>query len=384
MKVNCQKEDLLYAVQAVARAVSAKNTLPVLGGIMIVAEEGRMIFRATDLEMAMECIINADVPEEGMVVVPGKYFNDLVRHLPSGDICLESLSNQQMMVSYEQSQISVHCFDSEEFPSLPQVEGHVRGEIPTAVFRRLVKQVSIAAASDEIRPIFTGLLTKIYENKLVVVATDTHRLAIGEGSWQGKGETTAILPNRTMQEIARLAVNDEEPIVITAGRNQVYFSLGNITFVSRIINGQYPDYRQVLPMENLYVSRAVVNRQRLLDALERASLLSRDAVRGKGNIVKLHWKEDILTVSADVPDVGYIKEDMVCFLQGEEMEANYNARYLIEALRVIEEENVIIRLTGPTTPGIILPDYMQEGNKKAGVQEEEPYIYLILPVRISN
>jgi len=383
MKINCQKEDLLYAVQAVARAVSVKNTLPVLGGIMIVAEEGRMIFRATDLEMAMECIINADVQEDGTVVVPGKYFNDLVKHLPSGDICLESLSNQQMMVSYEQSQISVHCFDPEEFPSLPQIEGHVHGEIPAPVFRRLVRQVSIAAASDEIRPIFTGLLTKISDNKLVVVATDTHRLAIGEGSWQGKGETTAILPNRTMQEIARLAINDEEPVVITAGRNQVYFSLGNITFVSRIINGQYPDYRQVLPMENLYVSRAVVNRQRLLDALERASLLSRDAVRGKGNIVKLHWQEDIFTVSADVPDVGYIKEEMSCFLQGEEMEANYNARYLIEALRVIEEENIIIRLTGPTTPGIILPDHMQEASKKAEGQEEE-YTYLILPVRISN
>jgi len=216
---------------------------------------------------------------------------------------------------------------------------------------------------------------EIKENKISMIATDTHRLAMAEGLWQGQGQESLILPARTMQEIARLMTNIEEPIAITATKNQVYFCSGNITFTSRVISGQYPDYNQVLPREEFYVSKAVINRQEFLDSLERASLLSRNIDKGKGNIVKLQWHADSLTVSADVPDVGNIKEELPSLLEGQELEISYNARYLIESLKVLDCQKIIMRLTGSITPGIIMPDE---------TEENESYLYLVLPIRITN
>lgn len=374
MKVNIQKEDLLFAVQAVERAVSNKNTLPILGGIHICAQDGSLSFRATDLELAMECRINADIVEEGEVVVPGKKFTGLTRLLPSTNIFLNSLGREQLLVEYEQSQISVPCFLADEFPALPQPEGDITGKIPIKTFRRLVKQVSIAAANDEVRPVFTGILMELGDGGITMVATDTHRLAKGHCSWQGQGEASLILPSRTLQEIARLAVNEEESIELTANHNQAYFSLGNITFTSRVIVGQYPDYRQVIPADSLFCCEAVINNSRLCNALERAALISRDVTRGKGNIVRLCFEDNKLTMSAEVPDEGTIKEELPAMFIGDTLIANYNARYLLEALKVIDEERIRFKLTGATTPGIIVGDSETEQN----------YLYLVLPVRVSR
>ncbi|MCL1905752.1 MAG: DNA polymerase III subunit beta, partial [Clostridiales bacterium] len=247
MKLTVQKEDILYAVNAVGRAISNKNTLPILSGIMMEASEdmpGKLVLRGTDLELAMECLIDAEVEKTGKIVAPGKYLQELVRHLPSGPVTLISENAEEMRLIYEQSEIAIRCFDPEEFPALPSAEGDIRGLIGVSTFRRMVKQVSIAAATDEVRPLFTGILIEMAGPELVMVASDTHRLAIAVGSWQGEdsGEAKLILPCRTMQEIARLAVNDDGMIEIIASRNQAYFCLENITFASRVISGQYPDY----------------------------------------------------------------------------------------------------------------------------------------------
>ena len=374
MRINCQKEDLLYGVQAVAKGISGKNTLPILGGIVIEATKEKVVLKATDLEMAIECIINAEVEEEGTVVVPGKYFNELVRYLPAGLILLYSTEKEHLEVKYEKSQLFVNCFDPEEFPALPVFKGEISGLISPMVFRRLIRQVSIAAANDEVRPIFAGLLIETTAEQITMVATDTHRLAIGKGGWQGKNNATFLLPSRTLQEIARLAVNDDEMIKIVHNENQVYFCFGNITFFSRIISGQYPEYRQVLPSENLYITKAYINKNKLLDSLERASLLGRDANRSKGSIVKLALIDNLLTVSADVPDTGRIKEEIEINIEGKNLEASYNSKYLIEALKAIDDDTIIMQLTGTSTPGIIMPNE----NK-----EDSSYTYLILPIRVN-
>ncbi|MEG2212832.1 MAG: DNA polymerase III subunit beta, partial [Clostridiales bacterium] len=219
-----------------------------------------------------------------------------------------------------------------------------------------------------------GILMEISKETIIMVATDTHRLAKGECKWQGEGEASLIMPCRTLQEIARLAVNEEENIKLTANKNQAYFRLGNLTFTSRVIVGQYPDYNQVLPSENLFSYFAVINNHRLCDALERAALISRDVTRGKGNIVRLNFEKNKVVMSAEVPDEGTIKEEIPAAVEGEELTVNYNARYLLEALKVIDEENICFRLTGATTPGIIVGDSEKEQN----------YFYLVLPVRVSR
>lgn len=374
MRINCQKEDLLYGVQSVSKGISNKNTLPVLGGIMIQVTEDRLAFKSTDLEMAIECVINGDIIETGTVVVPGKYFSELVRYLPNCTITLISTEKEHLEIQYENSQLFVNCFDPDEFPAFPQVKGEISGLIAPQTFRKLIRQVSIAAANDEVRPIFAGILVETTANQMLMIATDTHRLAIGKGNWQGKGSFSFLLPSRIMQEIARLAVNDDEMIKIIQSDNQVYFCFGNITFVSRVINGQYPDYRQVLPGENLYMLKASVDKHKLTESLERASLLGRDINKGKGSVVKLSLENNLMTVSADVPDTGKIKEEFKIELEGNSLEANYNSKYLLEALKTMEDESIIMRLTGPTTPGILMPDE----------DEDDPsYIYLILPIRVN-
>ena len=372
MRINCQKEELLYGVSSVVKAVSTKNTLPILGGILITAKDNIVTLRATDLEMAIECTVSADVPEGGAVVVPGRYFIELVRHLPDTMIGLESADGQTLAIYYEQSQINVRCFDVNEFPALPQVDGEIKRQIPAPLFRKIVKQSTIAAASDEIRPIFTGVLMEIGAEKLTAVTTDTHRMAVCEITCSGEGEGRVIIPCRNITEMARLATNDDEPVFITVDRNQVYFNTGNITFFSRVISGQFPDYKQVIPAPSMFSTQAVIKRGKLLEALERASLLSRDQARTRGNVIKVQILNEVLFISADSPDVGKIREEMPISLEGKELESSYNVRYLIEALKVIDEDNIILRLTGATTPGVIVPE------------KETSYLYLILPLRITN
>jgi DNA polymerase-3 subunit beta len=381
MKLTVQKEDLLYAVNAVGRAISNKNTLPILSGIMMEAPAdlpGKLILRGTDLELAMECLIDAEIEETGKLVAPGRYLQELVRHLPEGPVSLLSNNTEEVQISYEQSQTAIRCFDPDEFPAFPTAEGNIRGKIAAPDFRRMVKQASIAAATDEVRPLFTGILVELAGQELVMVASDTHRLAISVGSWQGEssGEAKIILPCRTMQEIARLALADEGMIEIVASRNQAYFRLENITFTSRVISGQYPDYHQVLPAGSLYNCHTVINKEKLAESLERAALLLRDTARGKANIVCLNWRAEGLLLTAAAPEVGHIYEELPATLSGEPTEASYNARYLLDALKVMEEEEVAFHLTGESTPGIILPAGLE--------QEQSPYTYLVLPVRVSR
>lgn len=370
MKMIIQKEDLLYAVGAVERAVSSKNTLPILSGILISAEPGKAVFRATDLELAVECTVSAEVNEAGSVVTPGKKLAQLVRLLPNGPVELTTGREQQLQLKYQQSEVFVPQLPPEDFPLLPKAEGELKGRIPAPALRRLIRQVGIAAANDELRPVFTGIFAEFELNDLVMVATDTHRLTRGSGQWSSQGgQTSMIIPNRVLQEVARLAVNDDEDIMLVAGKNQVFFSFANLTFTSRLIVGQYPDYKQVIPAQQLFVSQVVVEKQALYNSLERAALITQYANQ-KNNIVKLGLEQSGLRVIAETPEEGRINEELPALVNGEMFEINYNVRYLLDALKVIDSEQIMLKFTGANTPGLILPG-----------QDEGEFLYLLLPVR---
>lgn len=377
MKIIIQKEDLLYAVSAVERAVSNKNTLPVLGGILIEATAERVCFRATDLELAMECVVQAEIVEAGQAVVPGRKFSALTRLLPGGSISLSS-NGDIMEIEYGLGKQSLLCYPAEEFPVMPECEEGVRGSISVRSFRRLVKEVGIAAAADEVRPVFSGVYTEFHEQEMVMVATDTHRLAYGKVPFSGSGQTTLLIPNRTLQEAARLAVNEDDQIILTAGKNQIYFSYANLTFISRLIVGQYPDYHQVIPEPDSYQATLVIDKKAFSEVLERAALISRDSRLSRSNTVRLSVDGPSLFIAAEVQDEGMIREEIAISASGvEEMEVHFNARYLLDVLKVIEEERIVFQLTGPSTPGVIVPD-------QGGEAAESDYLYLLLPIRISR
>ena len=377
MELLIAKEDLQYAIAAVERAVGNKNTLPVLGGVLITAAGGQACFRATDLELAMECTVNAEVREEGEAVIPGRRFAAIVRLLPGGSITISG-GEDQVILRYRGGEQRLPCFDASEFPMLPSRQGELEGSIAARLFRRLVRQVGIAAASDEVRPVFTGVMTELTPERLSMVATDTHRLARGSGSWQGSGSGSLLIPNRTLQEVARLAVNDEDDILFSAGRNQVYFRFANLTVTSRLIMGQHPDYHAVIPDESAWCSELCAPRLPMIEALERAALLVRDGGRLRGNIVRLELSADGLRLAAEAPELGNLYEELEGTVSGEPLQISYNVRYLLDALKALEGERVRMRLSGKTTPGLVLPDTETE----AGAETD--FLYLLLPVRINR
>jgi len=371
MRITIEKEDLLYAVTAVEKAVSNKNTLPVLAGILIKVKDGEVSFRTTDLELAIECKVRATVLEEGTVVAPGRKLSGFVRLLPSGLIEITA-DTQNMNVAYAGNSVDIPCFPPEDFPLLPRITGEIEGTLPVAAFKRLVRQVSIAAAQDEVRPVFAGIYTEINGDELTMVATDTHRLAKGVGKWNGSGKANLLIPSRVLQEVFRLTGEDDENIRMVVGDNQVFFSFGDLLFTSRLIVGQYPDYRQVIPAENLFCTELTLNKRSFMDTLERAALIARNS-GGKTNTAKLLLGDESIHVCAESPDEGKIDEELPARVEGEQIAINYNVKYLQDVLKVLDGDNFTMRLTGMNTPGVITAE---EGG--------EDYLYLLLPVRMSR
>ena len=372
MHINCNKDDLVYGVQIVSRAVSNKNTQPILSGILLKAENSKLKFSATDLEIAIECDIDVEVIEEGTLVVPGRYFTEMVKKLPSGLLNLKTTGNFGLNIKYDQSELSINGFSPEEFPSLPEINNKIKGNINQSLFKKMVKQTAIAASNDESRPVFTGTLMEIVDDKVIMVTTDTHRLALRVGKWHQSTEQekfSVIIPTKTMVEVSRIISDEPEPLSITVGNNQVYFKSGNLAIFSRLIEGQYPSYTQVIPDSSKCKSKVRIKTKRLLEATERASLLVRDEIKEKYSLIKVNVHDNILEITTNSPEIGKIYEEINIFLQGEPTEIVFNSRYLIDALKAVDSEEIYMELTGALSPGIIR------------TVESDQYIYLILPVR---
>ncbi|MBQ1501083.1 MAG: DNA polymerase III subunit beta [Firmicutes bacterium] len=377
MRIEIPKEDLVYAVSAVERAVSGKNTLPILAGVMIIAKENMVTFRATDLELAIECTVSARVTEPGEIVAGGRKLSQLAKGMSGEDIVLETVGSENLVLRYSRGQISMPCYPTDEFPMLPRVQGDVAGAIPVKVFKRMVRQTGIAASPDELRPVFTGLMVEIKGGDITMVGTDTHRLTVGRGVWQGEGETSVIVPNKVLQEIARLAANDEDEIRIRISNNQIFFDFADLHISSRLIVGQFPDYQQVIPTEDSFTARVCFDKNELISSLELASVISREISRGRGNIVRLTLEEDKIAIHASSQEEGTFDESVAAAVDGEKLTLSYNARYLLDVLRVMDDDRIELRLTGATTPGVIQADTDDAADK-------DKFLYLVLPVRVSK
>ncbi|PKM80453.1 MAG: DNA polymerase III subunit beta [Firmicutes bacterium HGW-Firmicutes-14] len=368
LKFSASKDSLSYVVQVVQRAVSTKNPLPVLSGILLKVNEGNLTLTATDLELGIECTVPVTVEEEGGVVLPARYLGDIVRRLPDVKIRVEvNKENNNTCIRYGQSEFNLLGISAGDFPMLPTVDGETTISIKQDLLKNMIRQVGFSVSSDDNRPIFTGVLMEIEKGTIKLVATDTHRLAYRLGNI-GEKETdlvkSVIIPGKTLNELNRIMSGEDDDLKIAFGDNQVVFEMPGIRFISRLIEGQFPNYKQVIPQG--CKSKIKIKTRDLLESTERASLLAKEG----SNVVRFSVEKNNMIISSNSPEIGKIEEQIPVETEGEETQIAFNSRYIIDVLKVIDAEEILLELTGSLSPGIIKP------------ADNENYIYLILPIRI--
>lgn len=369
MRFTCPRETLLQGLQIVQRAVPAKSTLPILMGIMLETAGERLRLVATDLEFGVECFVPVQVQEEGNTVLEARFLTDIVRKLP--ELAIEFRLDEargQAELRSGSARYTLHTMAAADFPTLPETSEEKTWEADQQTLRRMIRETSFAVAPDETRPFLTGVLWEVTGDQVRMVATDTSRLALTEISAANQvQQAQVIIPTKCLAELSRLLDPGAETLVrVALSGNHVVFTLPEARFISRLIEGQFPSYQQVIP--KAFKTKIELEREAFLAAAERASLLAKEGP----SIVKLTYSGDTVALSAFVPDVGQSEEQLPASISGEEGDIAFNTRFLIDMLRVLDDERVVLELTGRHAPGVLHP---QE-------DKEHQYTYVVMPVML--
>lgn len=367
MQFFCKKEELVHAVQIVQKAVSNKPQMPILSGIYLHATNEGLELQATDYELGIKCSIPAEVKEEGSIVLSGRYFQEVVRRLPGESVEIVTNKEDHMVkIESHAAQFNLLSLPATEFPVLRPLEETTNFVIRDNVLKELIKKTSFACSADEARPVFTGSLLELTERDIVMVATNTHRLAIKrEIVDQITTQMKMIIPARILNELAKIMVSEvPSDVSISCSKNQISFSLDNVYIISRLIEGQFPDYNRVIPVE--FVTSITLSTDEFLAAVERVSLISRS---GDYNIIKLSFKEKSVLITSNNPDIGKAEESVDISLQGNPLEIAFNAKYVTDILKNIDSEKFYFMLNTPLSPASIRP------------YDDDQYNYIITPVR---
>lgn len=371
MKFTVNQKELLTNLLIVNKAVSNKNIQPLLSGIYLEAQSGnKLIIRGTDMELGIESEVGALVEETGKIVIPSKYFVEIVRKLPMVDLEFSTEENSQIKIIYGSSEINLNFYEGSEYPSIHDFEGECLLKMKGKDLVKAISLTQVVVSTDMTRPIFTGILLEIKNGKVNFVSSDTHRLCYTyvEDIETNVEKWESIIPAKSLKEVAFI-LDEDEDIEIHITSNRILFKSKNIKVVSRLIEGKFVNYEQVIPKD--FSNEINIMKKSLLDSLERAFVLTRDELKSKLNTVKFDIKEKVLILSSKASEVGDIYEEIPIYLTGEGLELGFNGKYLIEILRNIEGDEITLKINDPQSPGII------NGN-----QGNEKFIYLILPVRL--
>jgi len=371
MKVRVDQQTLSAALQTVSRAVSTRSTIPALAGILVEASPDGLFLKAYDNELGIHYPLAAEVEGGFSIVLPSRILGDIVRSIPGGNIDISiDTSTYTAEVKWGKSEFSIHGFDPAQFPDLPTPTGRNRFAVPSDTLRKMIRQTSFAIAQSDVRPILSGVMMEKNGRELSMAAVDGVRLAyrrffLGSEEYQGStsGEDIkAVVPGRALNEIARIAAEASETC-FEIGSGQVFFDVGRIRIVSRLLEGQFPPYRQIVPSS--FVTTARVQTSVLHDAVERASLISAD----DDYAVRLRLSSEGIGVLSASSKVGRAQEAVEAQVEGEEMEIAFNARFLIDGLRAVDAQEVLFRTTGRFGPACIRP------------LEHENFIYVVMPLK---
>jgi DNA polymerase-3 subunit beta len=363
MKLKVEKDVLLGGIQIVQNVIIAKATLPILSNILIETQNNNLRLTATDLDIGISCVIPVDIQEQGAITLPAKRFSDIIKELPSDKVSIITKKNNQVNIETDLCQFKIMGLAKEEFPKLPEFKDKEVIKLTQGQLKQMLNLTSFAVSIDESRYILNGILFKINKNNLTLVATDGKRLAIVEKklNYSLEKDVSIIVPIKTIHELNR-NLKEEGELSLILGSNQVLFDLGNIIIISRLIEGEFPDYRQVVPAPS--DNKVRVNRGQLLLAVKRASLLSTPDYQA----VKLEVFKNKLVISKSTPDVGESREELVVAYAGKELAIGFNPGYLIDVLKNLNDESVDLELTDTEKPGVI---------------RINGYVYIVLPMRLS-
>jgi DNA polymerase-3 subunit beta len=362
MKCVIAREALLSGLQLVQNVVSTRTTLPILGNALLQAVDGKLIISTTDLDTGIRASVDAEISKGGATTLPARRLFSIIRELPAAELTLEVDSKQIATITSGASFFRIMGLPEEDFPPFPKGDGAKTFKIPQGVFRDMLKRTAYAISTDESRYVLNGVLLSFKDNKLSLVATDGRRLALVEQDLEfPKGsEVEAILPTKAVQELQRI-LRDEEPLSIGIAENQVSFDLGSTFLYSKLIEGNYPNYKQVVPAEAK--ERIILEREIFLNAVRRVALLSSE----KSNSVKLIFSKNNLDITANTPEVGEAKESLPINYKGKDFSIAFNPEFLMDPLRNIEADEIFFDFIDELSPGVI--------------KYKRPFLYVIMPMR---
>ncbi len=367
MNIVCDKALLSSAIDGVSKAVTLRSSIPALEGILLKAEGFQLTLTGYDLEMGITTTIEANVRQAGEIVLSAKLLGDMVRRLPSGEVSIYTNESGNATIKGGVAEFDILAISASDYPDLPTPGADHTLTIKAGMLRGMIEKTLYAVSQDDKKPAHTGELFAIEEDKLTVVALDGYRLAIVERPVQAEKHIRIIIPAKTLTEVNKLLGDDEDDVRISANRRFVVFNSGNYTILSRLIEGEFLNYANVIP--NGCKTRVVLETRDFIDTIERASLIITERLKNPLRI--LFDASGKVTVRCQT-NLGKVVDEFSAQVEGDPVEIGFNNRYLLDALRNARCEKVVLELSGPLSPVKILPE------------EGEDFIYLVLPVRFKN
>lgn len=365
MKLKISKRDLAKHISIVQRAISNRTTMQILEGILIQTVNGKLKLTATDTEISIETYVDAIIYEEGEIVVNSKIFGDIIRKLPNSNIMIE-ISGSNINIKCEQSEFNINGQNTNEYPSLPEVSKKNILSINADIFKNAIRLTSFAVSLDDTRMALTGVLMDIKENSTSFVALDGYRMALKKIDMDNGFSFPAIIPGRSCSELTKIMEEDIDNIEIIISDNYISLDLGDTKFYTKLLSGDFFQYEGLIREEHLSVVK--VNKNSMQDSLERASLLAKEE---KANLVKLNINQDSVEITSN-SEIGNVSEVVYSKLEGDSLKIAFNSKYLIDGIKIIESEEISMNFTDSINPCIIKSE------------DDNSYIYLVLPVRLAN
>ena len=371
MRVICEKEKILRGINSVINGVATKTTMPILEGILLQTNDNELKLTSYDLEIGIEYIVEAKVEEQGNTVVNATMFSEIIRRLPSSDIKITVNENNLLEIECEGSLYKLATMNADEFPELPKISVDNSIEIEQTTLKNMIRKTIFAVSNEENRPIFTGCLFEVKDNKLNVVAVDGYRLAIKSINLNtNSNDFSCVIPGKTLNEVNKIISDSFDTIKIGIARNQALFEMENCKIVTRLLDGEFLKYSNAIPQN--WETRINVNKNNIQNCFERISLISSSSIeKEKKYPVKIKIDVGNLVISC-ANQTGNAKEEVEVDTEGKELEIGFNPKFFLDALKAIDDENVYIEFGTNKSPCLIKP------------VEDGDYIYMILPIKMKE